>query len=323
MEGRMKVGILGAGNMGGAIVRGCVRGCGDAGDVAGSGAGGVRSGGSGNLPGGAEVFVFDPESSKVEALAGLDGVTAVSGIDELLERADIVILAVKPQVFGEVVPRMAELLAGSLAGEGGAPGVSEDAPGDSPGDASGCDSDSRGKVFVSIAAGISIGWLAGILGAGAKIVRVMPNTPAMVGEGMSAISRSESVTDVEFAAVSGVFGAVGRVAAVPEELLDAVTGISGSSPAYAYMYMQALIESGVRHGLSEDDARLFAAQSTLGAAKMVMENADVSVERMRENVCSPGGTTIEAVKTLEKEGFMDTVKRAVYACVEKSKRMRK
>jgi pyrroline-5-carboxylate reductase len=217
---------------------------------------------------------------------------------ELMAKSDVVVFAIKPQMFEEVIPRIAKI----------------------------CDAasmDSGGKVFVSIAAGVGIDWLARALGGDAKIIRVMPNTPAMVGEGMSALARSGSVTDAEFDAVRGVFSAVGRVTEVSEDQLDAVTGVSGSSPAYAYMYMQALIESGIRHGLDEKDARLMAAQATLGAAKMVIENEDVSAEQLRINVCSPGGTTIEAVHVLEAERFMDTVKRAVYACVEKSKRMRK
>jgi pyrroline-5-carboxylate reductase len=219
-----------------------------------------------------------------------------------------VIFAIKPQMFEEVIPRIAEICGAAAAAEGACCSAA---------------ADSGGKVFVSIAAGVGIDWLTRVLGEDAKIIRVMPNTPAMVGEGMSALARSGSVTDAEFDAVKGVFGAVGRVAEVSEDQLDAVTGISGSSPAYVYMYMQALIESGIRHGLDEKDARLMAAQSTLGAAKMVLENEDVSAEQLRINVCSPGGTTIEAVHVLEGEGFMDTIKRAVYACVEKSKRMRK
>jgi pyrroline-5-carboxylate reductase len=271
----MKLGILGAGNMGGAIARGYARSLTEAGD-------------------GAKVFIYDVDASKTEELAKLPGIEAAADEADLLAKSDALIFAIKPQLFDEVVPWIAAL------------------PGAASGD----------KLFISRAAGVSLGWLASALTDGAKIIRVMPNTPAMAGEGMSALARSASVTDAEFGGASRVFGAIGRVVEVTEDQLDAVTGISGSSPAYAYMYMQALIESGVRHGLSEENARVLAAQSTLGAAKMVLENADVSVEQLRVNVCSPGGTTIEAVQVLEKEGFMDTVKRAVYACVEKSKRMK-
>ncbi|MDR1042710.1 MAG: pyrroline-5-carboxylate reductase [Clostridiales Family XIII bacterium] len=298
----MKIGILGAGNMGGAIARGYAQSLAAAAD-------GDRAGAPGED---GRVFVFDPDASKPDALGEVPRVAAVADEAELLDRSDAVIFAIKPQMFAEVVPRIASLNAGR-ASDGGT---------DEAGLTAKMPEAAAGKVFVSIAAGVSIAWLQDALGAAAKIIRVMPNTPAMVGEGMSAIARSASVTDAEFREVAGVFGAVGRVAEVSENLLDAVTGISGSSPAYAYMYIQALIESGVRHGLGEKEARIMAAQSTLGAAKMVLENEDVSVEQMRINVCSPGGTTIEAVHTLEKEGFMDAVKRAVYACVEKSKRMK-
>ncbi|MDR1495469.1 MAG: pyrroline-5-carboxylate reductase [Clostridiales Family XIII bacterium] len=271
----MNVGILGAGNMGGAIARGYARSLAE-------------------TEGSVKVFIYDVDTSKAEAIAKLPGIEAASDEADLLAKSDAVVFAIKPQMFDEVVPWIAAL------------------PGAASGD----------KLFISIAAGVSIDWLVRVLGDGAKVVRVMPNTPAMVGEGMSALARSASVTDAEFDEVARVFGAIGRVAKVTEDQLDAVTGISGSSPAYAYLYMQALVESGVRHGLSEEDARLFAAQSTLGAAKMVVENGDVSIEQLRINVCSPGGATIEAVKVLEKEGFTDTIKRAIYACVEKSKRMK-
>jgi pyrroline-5-carboxylate reductase len=255
---------------------------------------------------GGDVAVYDPDASKTAELSG--GIAACADEAELLACSDIVVLAIKPQMFDEVVPRLAEICGAEQAAAGACPHGGADA---------------LGKVFVSIAAGVTIDWLARALGTDAKIIRVMPNTPAMVGDGMAALARSASVTDDEFAAVRKLFESVGRAEEVTEDLLDAVTGISGSSPAYAYMYMQALIESGVRHGLDEKAARVFAAQSTLGAARMVLENEDVSVEQMRINVCSPGGTTIEAVKVLEGEGFMDTVKRAVYACVEKSRKMRK
>ncbi|MDR2162847.1 MAG: pyrroline-5-carboxylate reductase [Clostridiales Family XIII bacterium] len=275
----MNIGILGAGNMGGAIARGYASSI-----VATERGETVR------------IFVYDIDASKAKALAELPVISAAADEADLIAKSDVVILAIKPQMFDEAVPRLAGMISDGA-------GATE-------------------KVFASIAAGVGIGWLSDALG-GAKVIRVMPNTPVMVGEGMSALARGESITDAEFGSVAEVFGSVGRVIEVSEDALDAVTGISGSSPAYAYMYMQALIESGVRHGLSERDARLLAAQSTLGAAKMVMENGDVSVERMRVNVCSPGGTTIEAVQALEKGDFMDTVKRAVYACVEKSKRMGK
>jgi pyrroline-5-carboxylate reductase len=282
----MTVGILGVGNMGGAIARGYARG----------------------LEGGANVLVYDVDAAKSGKLAELPGISAAADEAELLAKADAVILAVKPQVFDEVLRRLAEL-PGAEPGRAQAEGPAGEAA-------------SRGKLFISIAAGVSIERMALRLGADAKIIRVMPNTPAMVGEGMSALARSASVTDAEFEKAADIFRAVGRVMEVAEDQLDAVTGISGSSPAYAYLYLQALTESGVRHGLSEEDARILAAQSTLGAAKMVLECGEESIEQMRINVCSPGGTTIEAVKTLEKEGFVDAVKRAVYACVEKSKRMR-
>ena len=159
-----------------------------------------------------------------------------------------------------------------------------------------------------------------MLGSEAGVIRVMPNTPAMIGCGMAACSRNGQVSDAQYDVVMRIFSAIGKIVPVDEALMDAVIGISGSSPAYAYMYLQALISAGVRLGLSEADARVFAAQSAMGAAKMVLET-DESPEQLRINVCSPGGTTIEAVNVLEKTGFMDILEQAVDAAAEKSKRM--
>jgi pyrroline-5-carboxylate reductase len=279
MRQNMILGILGAGNMGSAIAKGYA-------DFL------ARSGGDGG------VLVYDPDTEKADAVTASGGIEKADSEESLVKDSDAVVLAIKPQIFEDVIPRVADANVDANAG-----------------------ASASGKVFISIAAGISISWLSSALGDGVSVVRAMPNTPAMAGEGMTALARMESVTDAEFRSVEEVFGAIGRTVEVSEDKMDAVTGISGSSPAYAYMYMQALIESGVRNGLDESTSRLLAAQSTLGAARMVLENADVSAEQLRINVCSPGGTTIEAVNVLEKEGFMDTVKRAVYACVEKSKRM--
>ena len=152
------------------------------------------------------------------------------------------------------------------------------------------------------------------------MVGVLPNTPAMVGEGAAALARSETVTDEEFAAVQTVFQSVGRTVTVAESLMDAATGISGSSPAYAYMFMEALIDCGTAQGLPPETARILAAQATLGAAKMVLET-DVSPKQLRINVCSPGGTTIEAVRRLETGGFMEILKEAMEAAVARSAEM--
>jgi pyrroline-5-carboxylate reductase len=238
-----------------------------------------------------EIIIFDLDEAKIKDCTDGGGVTATDSMAELVLAADYVLVALKPNVFDKVIPQIADV--------------------------------SKDKVFISIAAGVSIGWLQSILGETSKVVRVMPNTPAMVGEGMAAVARSATVSDDEFAEIVRFLQSVGGALAVDEDKFDLITGINGSSPAYAYMYIQALIEEAVAEGLDEEVAKAFAAQSTLGAAKMVLENSDVSPEQLRINVCSPGGTTIEAVYVLQDEGFIDIVKKAVQACVAKSAKMTK
>jgi pyrroline-5-carboxylate reductase len=268
----LKLGVVGAGNMGGAIIKGYSKAQ------------------------GAQVYFHEHFKDKAEAVARETGAISTDSLAEMVQASDIVLIALKPNMFDDFLPELKTSL--EACGEAG-----------------------KAKIVVSIAAGIGISYLESKLGAAVKIVRVMPNTPAMVGEGMSALAPNAAVTDEELDAVIAVFEALGRAVRVDEPLIDTVIGISGSSPAYAYMYIQALAECGLRHGLSEDAARLFAAQATLGAAKMVLENGDVSVEQLRINVCSPGGTTIEAVHVLEDEGFIEIVGKAMDAAIARSKEL--
>jgi pyrroline-5-carboxylate reductase len=181
---------------------------------------------------------------------------------------------------------------------------------------------SREQLVVSMAAGVSIRYIAGFLGDRAKIVRIMPNTPAMVGAGMTAVSRNAHVGDAEFDRALDIFRSVGRAESVDESLMDAVTGVSGSSPAYVYMFIDALAQGAEKNGMDAAQARLFAAQAVFGAAKMALETG-LDPLTLRQNVCSPGGTTIEAVHVLLNNGFADTVTEGMQACIEKSKLLTK
>jgi len=274
----MRIGFIGAGNMGGALARGYAASGAMTGAVADS------------------LFVYDSDTDKAAALADSGApVEAVESLERLVELCDALVLCVKPNVMDEVLDELAALNAG--AGR-------------------------DGKLVVSIAAGISLGHILEKLGTDARVVRVMPNTPAMVGEGMSAMVASEILLDSDYGAVEKLFKAVGKAVWTPEALMDIVTGISGSSPAYAYLYIEGLVRAGVAGGLSEEDATVFAAQSTLGAAKMVLENlGKVEPRQLCINVCSPGGTTIEAVKVLEASSFVETVCDAAKASADKSKLM--
>lgn len=202
--------------------------------------------------------------------------------------ADIVILAIKPDGFENLLPLL---------------------------------KDNKNAIYVSIAAGISIGYIKSILG-DVKVVRVMPNTPAMIGEGMTAISIQPPVTQEDYEKVEEIFSAVGKVEMVDESLMDAVVALNGSSPAYVYMLIDAMVKNGLSSGLPYDKALKLAAQSVVGAAKMVL-NSDETPEILTQRVCSPGGTTIQAVKELERLGFSNAIDSAMKACAKRSKEMTK
>ena len=178
------------------------------------------------------------------------------------------------------------------------------------------------KIVVSIAAGKSISSMENIIGDDKKIIRTMPNTPALVNEGMSALCPNKNIEDEELKIVKGIFDSFGKSEVVGEYLIDSVIGVSGSSPAYVFMFIEAMADAAVVGGMPRKQAYNFAAQSVLGAAKMVLESGKHPGE-LKDMVCSPGGTTIEAVKVLENEGMRSSVINAVCACIEKSKEMSK
>jgi pyrroline-5-carboxylate reductase len=265
----MRLGLIGAGNMGGAIVKGYIASGADA----------------------ASVTVYDKDAGKAASFAAETGAAAADGAAALADVSDVVIVAVKPNDFEEVLPELAKA---------------------SP----------RDRLIISPAAGLSISYIEGFLGERSKIIRVMPNTPALVGAGMTAACRNANVSDEEFRTALGIFESVGRAEAVDESLMDAVTGVSGSSPAYAYMFIDALAGAAAEYGMDAAQARRFAAQAVLGAAKMTLETG-VDPLTLRRNVCSKGGTTIEAVNVLLRNGFEDNIAEAVQACVEKSRLLTK
>ncbi len=262
----MKIGFIGGGNMGGAILAG------------------YASADSANE---AQVVLYDKnEKTSAGTKERFPQMTLCSSEAELCSSSDIIILGVKPQVIEGVLSEIA--------------GV--------------CTND---KLVISMAAGVDLAFLEERLGEDRQIIRIMPNTPAKVGEAMIAVCRNKNVTDASFNAAMEIFSAVGKAEEIEENLMDCVIGISGSSPAYTYMYIEALMQAAKDNGMSEEKAKVFAAQSVLGAARMVLESSE-SLEQLRINVCSPNGTTIEAVETLFANGFMDKVKEGFQAAVNRS-----
>lgn len=179
---------------------------------------------------------------------------------------------------------------------------------------------SEKTTVVSIVAGKSLESLEKAFGKNIGIVRVMPNTPAMVGEAMAAVCSNSAVKPEQTEIILNVFKSLGKAEEVTEGLMDAVTGISGSAPAYVFMFIEAMADAAVKAGMPRDKAYTFAAQAVLGSAKMVLETKKHPGE-LKDMVCSPGGTTIDAVAVLEKSGFRSSVIEAVTKCIEKSKNM--
>ena len=182
------------------------------------------------------------------------------------------------------------------------------------------DSVKEGQIFISIAPGKTLQWLGEHLGMHTKVIRTMPNTPAMVGEGMTALCVNELVTEKETELAVKLCDTFGKTEVIPEHLMDAVVGVSGSSPAYVFMFLEAMADAAVADGMPRAQAYKFAAQSVLGSAKLMLETGKHPGE-LKDMVCSPAGTTIQAVRVLEEKGLRSAVIEAQTACVKKAKGM--
>ena len=176
------------------------------------------------------------------------------------------------------------------------------------------------QIIVTLAPGKTLAWLEEKFGKPVKIVRTMPNTPALVGEGMTAACPNQYVTEEEKEYVLQILGAFGKVEVVPERLIDAVVAVSGSAPAYVFMMIEAMADAAVAEGMPRAQAYEFAAQAVYGSAKMVLETGKHPGE-LKDMVCSPAGTTIEAVRVLEKEGFRSALIEAMKACADVSRNL--
>ena len=203
--------------------------------------------------------------------------------------ADIIFLAVKPQFYEEVLSEIRNALW-------------------------------EHKILVSIAPGKTLAWMESILKKPAKIVRTMPNTPCLVKEGMMGICANAQVAQDELSLVCKLCSGFSKTEIVPEHIMDVVTAVSGSSPAYVFMFIEAMADAAVEGGMSRKQAYTFAAQAVLGSAQMVLETGKHPGE-LKDMVCSPGGTTIQAVRVLEEKGMRAAVMDAMKACLDKSRSM--
>lgn len=208
---------------------------------------------------------------------------------KVVSDADVILLSVKPQILPDVIAEIKDV----------------------------CTSD---KLIISIAAGKSLQFIEEAFGCAHKIVRCMPNTPALVGEGSTGICFSASVSEEEKVLALNMFSCVGKAQEVPEKLMDVVVGVSGSAPAYVFMFIEAMADAAVEMGMPRAQAYTFAAQAVMGSAKLLLETGKHPGE-LKDMVCSPAGTTIAAVRVLEEKGMRAAVMDAVIKCIERSKEL--
>lgn len=234
----------------------------------------------------AHLAVAEPQKERAATLVERYGIKVSADNAALCAGCDAVVLAVKPQVYQTALKGI----------------------------------EASGKLFISIMAGVKSAALESLLGSGARVVRVMPNTPALVLAGASAISRGALATEADLALTRRIFDLVGTTCLVEEKLLDAVTGVSGSGPAYVLTFIEALADAGVKHGLTRDIATSLAAQTVLGSAQLLLETREHPAV-LKGKVASPGGTTIAAMHSLDRDGFRAATMNAVDVCVAKSKEL--
>lgn len=264
----MKLGFIGTGNMASAIMGGIIN--------------------NQIIPAdeiiGADVFAPGRERVKEQF-----GIHVTDSNKEVVEKAEVIVLSVKPQFYESVIKEIRDDI-------------------------------KEQQIVITIAPGKTLAWLAEQFGKDVKIVRTMPNTPALVGAGMTGACPNEHMTKDELDYVLTLLGSFGRVEVVSEHLMDVVVSVSGSSPAYVFMFIEAMADAAVSGGMPRAQAYQFAAQAVLGSAKMVLDTGKHPGE-LKDMVCSPAGTTIEAVRVLEERGFRSAVIEAMKVCEEISKNL--
>lgn len=234
------------------------------------------------------LWATDPLVARCDRLKSQFDIRVGSDNRQAVTWADVVILAVKPQTLPDVMKEIG--------------------------------ADLSRKIVISIAAGVTIRSIGEQASGAKRIVRAMPNTPALVREGMTALAFGEAISEDDKSVARTVFEAVGRVVPVEERLMDAVTGLSGSGPAYVFQAIEALADGGVKMGLPRQTAELLAAQTVLGAAKLVLESGEHPA-KLKDRVASPGGTTIAGLHQLEQGGFRATLMGAVEAATKRSQEL--
>lgn len=236
-----------------------------------------------------QIIVFDVDDSKMEYMNEVYGIVLKPDVISLTKDAEILVLAVKPAVYPSVIREIREVV-------------------------------DQNAIIITIAAGQKLKCVERLFGRKLKVARVMPNIPALVGEAMSAVATNHLITDEDIMQIESLLNSFGTCEKIPEELMDSVTAVSGSSPAYIYVLIEAMADGAVQEGMPRSQAYRFAAQAVYGSAKMVLESKKHPGE-LKDMVCSPGGTTISAVAELERKGFRAAVLSAMAACAVRSRKM--
>ena len=262
----MNIGIIGIGNMGGAILKGLVES---------------------QFMNGENINVFEINKMAIKKIK--HNINVFSNEIELVRNSDIIVLAIKPNLMSQVLEKIKVVLDDS-------------------------------KIVLSIAAGISIDYIEKIIGKDKKIVRTMPNTPAQVLEAMTAVSFNDRIDENDKYLITRILECFGKSVEIEEKLMHVYTGISGSLPAYVYMFVEALADGAILEGMPREKAYEIISQTILGSAKILLDTKK-HPGQLKDEVTSPGGTTIEAIRVLENGKFRGTVIEAVKACTEKSKKM--
>lgn len=256
-----RFGILGLGKMGGSILSGIIKS---------------------NIYRKSEILLFDVNDAIINNYTK-DGFTFASSEKELIEESEIILIAIKPQMFY----RLKEI---NL-----------------------CITD---KTIVSIAAGKTINDLKEIFG-NQKYIRVMPNTPALISYGATAIARDKDVDDETFEMVMGIFKSIGIALEIPEDKMNEIIPVNGSMPAYLYYFAEGFIEDAVKNGIDYEVAKKLTCEAIIGSAKMILET-NKSIPELIKDVCSPGGATLEGMKALDEGNFKDTIYKTSKACIDKA-----
>lgn len=238
-----------------------------------------------------DIYVFDLDKQKLQTLKAESGVNVEGDSLELTNKCDYVILAVKPNVVKIVLAEIKDVF-------------------------------SDDKLLISIAAGIPLKTYKSVLGENKKVIRALPNTPAVIGEGMTLISYDQCVKNDDIVDAMSILGALGKVEHMDEKLMSEVVALTSSSPAYIFMLIEAMADAAVLSGIPRQTAYRLASQAVSGSAKMVAETGKHPGE-LKDQVCSPAGTTIEAVAALEKNGFRNSIIEAMNECTKRARELGK